>query len=92
MGLETDRRGAAIVESSMAVAGRPGIWALGDCASLKDGKTGNPCPPTAQFALREARVLARNIRAVMQGRAPKPFHFDSLGALCVVGHHTAAPN
>jgi NADH dehydrogenase len=39
--------------------------------------------------LREARTLARNIRAVVQGRAPVPFHFDSLGALCVVGHHTA---
>jgi NADH dehydrogenase len=87
--IETDRRGAAIVESTMAVAGHPGVWAVGDCAALKDGKTGNPCPPTAQFALREARVLARNLRLTMQGRAPVPFHFDSLGALCVVGHHTA---
>lgn len=89
MGLDVDRRGAAIVESTLAVAGRNGIWAVGDCASLKDGKTGNPCPPTAQFALREARVLARNIRAALHGRPPEPFHFDSLGALCVVGHHTA---
>ncbi len=89
LGIETDRRGALVVESSMAVAGHPGIWAVGDCASLKDSKTGNPCPPTAQFALREARVLARNIRAVIEGRSPDPFHFDSLGALCVVGHHTA---
>ena len=89
LGLETDRRGAVVVESSMAVAGHPGIWAVGDCAALKDGKTGSPCPPTAQFALREARVLARNIRAVLQDRTPEPFHFDSLGALCVVGHHTA---
>jgi NADH dehydrogenase len=55
----------------------------------KDGKTGAQCPPTAQFALREARTLARNIRASAQGRALHPFHFDSLGALCVVGHHTA---
>jgi NADH dehydrogenase len=87
--IETDRRGAVIVENTMSVAGHPGVWAVGDCAALKDGKTGNPCPPTAQFALREARTLARNIRAVLQGRAPRPFHFDSLGALCVVGHHTA---
>ncbi|HYL78067.1 MAG TPA: NAD(P)/FAD-dependent oxidoreductase [Bryobacteraceae bacterium] len=87
--LEADKRGAVIVESTMAVAGNPGVWAVGDCAALKDGKTGNPCPPTAQFALREARTLARNIRAVIKGRAPQPFHFDSLGALCVVGHHTA---
>ena len=87
--LETDRRGAVVVENTMAVTGRAGVWAVGDCAALQDGKTGNPCPPTAQFALREARVLARNIRATLQGRALKPFHFDSLGALCVVGHQTA---
>jgi NADH dehydrogenase len=89
LGIETDRRGAVIAENSMAVAGHPGIWAVGDCASLKDAMTGNPCPPTAQFALREARVLARNIRAAIEGRTPEGFHFDSLGALCVVGHHTA---
>lgn len=88
-GLETDRRGAVIVDSTMAVTGHAGVWAIGDCASLKDGKTGSPCPPTAQFALREARVLARNIRAAVRGRTLEPFHFDSLGALCVVGHHTA---
>jgi NADH:ubiquinone reductase (H+-translocating) len=87
--LEIDRRGAVVVENTMAVTGRPGVWAVGDCAALKDAKTGNPCPPTAQFALREARLLARNLRATLQGRALKPFHFDSLGALCVVGHHTA---
>jgi NADH dehydrogenase len=89
LGIETDRRGAVIVENTMAVAGHPEIWALGDCAALKDGKTGIPCPPTAQFALREARTLALNIRAALKAREMQPFHFDSLGALCVVGHHTA---
>jgi NADH:ubiquinone reductase (H+-translocating) len=89
LSLKTDRRGAAIVDDTMAVPGHPGVWALGDCSALEDAKTGKPCPPTAQFALREARLLARNIRATLQGRAPEGFHFDSLGALCVVGHHTA---
>lgn len=89
LGLETDRRGAVLVQSTMSVAGHPEVWAIGDCAALKDGKTGQPCPPTAQFALREARTLARNLRASLRGQALQPFHFDSLGALCVVGHHTA---
>jgi NADH:quinone reductase (non-electrogenic) len=89
LGIETDKRGAAVVQSTMAVAGRPDVWALGDCASLMDGKTGKPCPPTAQFALRQARTLAKNLRAALRGRPLRPFHFDSLGALCVVGHHTA---
>jgi len=89
IGLDTDKRGAVVVESTMAVTGRDGIWALGDCAALKDGRSGNHCPPTAQFALREGRTLARNIRRSLNGKVLEPFHFDSLGALCVVGHQTA---
>jgi NADH:quinone reductase (non-electrogenic) len=86
---ERDKRGAVMVESTMAVPGAPGIWALGDCAALNDGKTGKPCPPTAQFAIREASTLARNIQAALEGRPAQPFHFESLGALCVVGHQNA---
>lgn len=84
-----DKRGAIIVDSHMAVPDFPGIWALGDCALVTEAKTGKPCPPTAQFALREAYTLAHNIHASVQSRPLKPFHFDALGILCVVGHHTA---
>lgn len=87
--IERDKRGAAIVETTLAVKGHPGVWALGDCAAVLDGVTGKHCPPTAQFALREAPVLAKNIRAAFEGRPLQPFHFNSLGALCVVGHQTA---
>jgi NADH dehydrogenase len=87
--LERDKRGAVIVETTLAVKEHPGVWALGDCAAVTDGVTGKHCPPTAQFALREAPVLARNIHAFGEGRALRPFHFDSLGSLCVVGHQTA---
>jgi NADH dehydrogenase len=89
LGLETDKRGAVGVASTMAVPGHPGVWALGDCASLKDNRSGNACPPTAQFALREGRALARNICRALQGKVPDSFHFESLGALCVIGHQTA---
>jgi NADH dehydrogenase len=87
--VEKDKRGAVIVDSMLAVPGRAGMWALGDCAAVTDAKTGAPCPPTAQFALREAELLAKNIRATLVGGHGKTFHFESLGALCVVGHQTA---
>jgi NADH dehydrogenase len=87
--VEHDRRGAVVVDNTMAVPSHPGLWAVGDCAALTDARTGKPCPPTAQFALREGRVLAYNIYASHCGEPLQPFHFDSLGALCVVGHHTA---
>jgi len=87
--LEKDKRGAILVEPTLAVPGHAGVWALGDCAAVVDARNGSPCPPTAQFALREAVTLAKNIRASLQGRDPRGFHFDSLGALCVVGYQTA---
>ncbi len=87
--VERDERGAVIVEPTLAVLGHPGLWALGDCAAVPDAATGRPCPPTAQFAQREAATLARNIRAELRGQPPTPFHFAALGTLCVVGHHTA---
>jgi len=89
LGLECDRRGAVIVDQYLAVNGHRGIWALGDCAVVPDAKTGRPCPPTAQFAIREARTLARNLCASIAGKRLRPFHFNALGTLCVVGHHTA---
>jgi NADH dehydrogenase len=73
----------------MLVKGRADVWALGDAAAIPDPRTGRNCPPTAQFAIREARQLAYNIHASLKGGTPQPFRFVPLGALCVVGHHTA---
>ena len=87
--VEQDKRGAVVVDSMLRVMGQHALWAVGDCAAATDAESGKPCPPTAQFALRQAKTLARNIHASLYGKAPTPFHFDSLGALCVVGHQTA---
>lgn len=89
LAVEKNNRGAVVVDSFLAVPGYPDVWALGDCAAVNDGKTGKPCPPTAQFALREAETIATNIRAKLSGILGRPFHFDSLGSLCVIGHQTA---
>jgi len=87
--LPKTKHGAVTVDATLAVPGHAGLWAIGDCAAVFDAKTTKACPPTAQFALREAEVLAKNIRAQVEGRPLKPFHFNSLGSLCVVGHQTA---
>jgi NADH dehydrogenase len=87
--VERSRRGAVIVEPTMAVAGFPGVWALGDCAEVPNTHDGKPSPPTAQFALREAKTLAYNIFAEIRGRPLKPFSFEALGVLAVIGHQTA---
>ena len=84
-----DQRGAVVVDLTLAVPGDQGLWAVGDCASVPDVRTGLPCPPTAQCAVRAARTLARNIHASVHKRPLSAFRFTPRGALCVVGHHTA---
>ena len=89
LGLEIDKRGAVITDATLAVPGRPNMWAVGDCAAITDARTGEPCPPTAQHALREAATLAHNIHAAIRRETLKSFSYRSLGSLAVLGHQTA---
>src|SRR5258708_4278127 len=65
--VDRNSRGAVIVDSTLSVPGHLDVWALGDCAAITDAKTGKSCPPTAQFAIREAQAVARNIIAQLRG-------------------------
>ncbi len=49
-------KGRLVADDRMRVPGWPGVWALGDCASIQDPATGKPHPPTAQHALRQGTV------------------------------------
>lgn len=84
-----DKRGCLLVDKTLALQNTPSVWALGDCAAAEDPRSGKLYPPTAQFAFREADTVARNIVATINGKPQSPFYFNSLGALCVVGHQTA---
>ena len=83
-------RGRLLVNEDMSVPGVSGLWAAGDCAAIPDVKSGSGkfYPPTAQHALREGVVIAKNIEATILGRLPKPFRFKMLGMLASIGHHT----
>ena len=61
---------------------------LGDCA-LITAPDGKPYPNLAQHALREAKVLAHNVCAVLNGRPPRPFVYDTLGMMGSLGHSQA---
>jgi NADH dehydrogenase len=64
------------------------LWALGDCASIP-APDGKPYPNLAQHALREAKVLARNIVGALDGRPPRAFDYDTLGMMGSLGHSKA---
>ena len=85
--LEKTRKGAVLVAPTMRVNQRNNLWALGDCASIPS-PTGQPYPPLAQHALREARVLAENLTRVVRGRIDlKPFVYETIGLLASLGHY-----
>ncbi len=84
-----NEKGRIVTESSMRVAGNPRLWAAGDCAAVPQ-VGGGYCPPTAQFAMRQGKVLGNNLAAVLAGRdALAPFTFKGLGSLAAIGHRTA---
>ena len=82
-------KGRLSVNSFLELEGHAGrVWALGDCAAIKM-TDGNPAPPTAQHATREADVVAHNVTAALRGGERRSFQFAGLGKLGSLGHHSA---
>ncbi len=88
MQLPLDERGRVPVDDHLAVAGFDGVYAAGDCAAVPD-PDGGLCPPTAQHAIRQARVAARNIAANLGAGHPEPFTYRSRGAFVNLGRYKA---
>ena len=79
-------RGQIVVDEHLEVPGRPGVWALGDCARAINPKTRQPSPPTAQFALRQGKTVAANVAAALGRGRQRRFTFAGLGQLVSLGH------
>jgi NADH:ubiquinone reductase (H+-translocating) len=73
----------------LRVAGHENVWALGDCAAVPNAFDGQPSPPTAQFAVRQAKALAKNLAAAAAGKPAEPFRFKPLGAFASIGERRA---
>ena len=100
LGLPLDRDGRIVVDSTMRVDGRSlgagagesahEVWAIGDCAAVPDAsRPGQPCPPTAQHAIRQGRLVARNVAAALAGRRPRPFRYRTMGVVAELGDKQA---
>ena len=83
-----DERGRVPVDEQLAVAGMPGVYAAGDCAAVPNPE-GGTCPPTAQHAIRQARVAARNMAANLGVGSTESFTYKSRGAFVNLGRYKA---
>jgi NADH dehydrogenase len=81
-------KGRIIVHQDTQVADWPNVWAVGDCAAIRQ-VDGRISPPTAQHALRQAKTCAENIVASFRGVPKKTFKFTGLGKLGSLGRRSA---
>jgi NADH dehydrogenase len=88
LNLPLDERGRVPVDSHLRVQGMDSVWAIGDCAAAPDPR-GGVCPPTAQHAVRQGPVAARNIAAELGIGTPAPFEYRSEAAFVNLGRYKA---
>jgi NADH dehydrogenase len=82
-------KGRLKTDPDMKVSGTTNLWSLGDCALVPNAYDGRTSPATAQFAVQQARQLAKNLKCASQRAATKPFNFHPRGMLASIGHRNA---
>src|SRR4051794_23078376 len=86
--LPLDERGRVPVDEYLRVQGLDSVWAIGDCAAAPDPR-GGISPPTAQHAVRQGPVAARNIAAELGIGSPRPFEYRGDAAFVNLGRYKA---
>ena len=87
-GLPTRDDGRLRVDEYLRVEGHEHIWAAGDGAAVPNTRTPERFdPPTSQHALRQARRLAANLSASLDGRPLEPYGYRALGQVATLGRY-----
>lgn len=86
---EHNRKGQLKVNRMLGVPGYQNVWSIGDNAEVIDPHNGKPYPQTAQHAVREARLVARNIVASLHGEPLSSMNYRTLGQMVALGHRSA---
>ena len=90
LGLPLAEGGRIQTDARMRVAGRENVWAIGDAAAVPDpAHRDRACPPTAQHALRQGRVVGHNVAAAIAGKSLRKFRYRTLGVFVDMGQHQA---
>jgi NADH:ubiquinone reductase (H+-translocating) len=86
--LPLDGRGRVECSAQLQVVGMPDVFSAGDCASVPDLSKDDPearTSPSAQHAVRQAKVLADNVVAHLRGRPLKQYEHSYAGSVASLG-------
>ncbi|RPA12513.1 NAD(P)/FAD-dependent oxidoreductase [Gordonia sp. OPL2] len=92
LGLPTEK-GRLTVGADLSVPGHPDVFAAGDAAAVPDlTKDDAITPPTAQHAVRQGKVVARNVLASIGVGTRKNYKHNDLGLVVDLGPRFAVAN
>jgi NADH:quinone reductase (non-electrogenic) len=86
--LPRDARGRVDCTAELQVVGMPDVFSAGDCASVPDLSKDDPearTSPSAQHAVRQAKVLADNIVAHLRGKPLTQYKHSYAGSVASLG-------
>lgn len=90
--LPVDERGRIRARADLRVGSEDeiveGAWTAGDISAVPDTSgdgVGGYCVPNAQHAVRQAKLLAANLVAVLRGETPRDYFHKNIGAVAGLG-------
>ena len=89
LGVELVHGGRIPVGPDLQVKDHPGVFAIGDIASMTDGKTGQVLPGLGATALQAGRHVGETIKCLLDGKQPEPFTYLNKGLMAQVGRGAA---
>lgn len=82
-------RGRIKVDENLRAPGHDNIFVIGDSSLVINEEINRPYPPTAQIAMQQGELVAKNIAALIQNKELGSFTFDNKGTVCSLGEDDA---
>jgi NADH:ubiquinone reductase (H+-translocating) len=86
--LPLDDKGRLPCKADLTVKGVVGVFSAGDCAAVPDLTKDDPnalCGPSAQHAVRQAKVLAANVASYVHGGSLRDYRHAYAGSVASLG-------
>ncbi|SDI79628.1 NAD(P)/FAD-dependent oxidoreductase [Natribacillus halophilus] len=78
-------KGKVNVQPDLRLEAEENIFVLGDCSWVWNHEEDQPYPPTAQLAVQEGDVTARNVKALLRNDPTDDFVFNDKGTVASLG-------